>query len=113
MAYAHLLRSLTGIANEHGYCLALHGSMATDMDVLLCPWTEEATDPATVIEAICRHIGGFAPGGKSHEEFNGYLDMAGIRPHGRLVYAFYFDKQSAVRQRGPYLDISVMPRKLK
>lgn len=108
MAYAHLLSSLSAIANEHGYCLALHGSMATDMDILLCPWTEEAKDAATVIEAIVDHVGGYVPG--ASVVFNGHLDLT-PKPHGRLAYAVYFDKRSAVRQRGPYLDISVMPRK--
>lgn len=57
MMYAHLIRGLTGIANEHGYCLAVHGSMASDLDILLCPWTEDAMDADTVVEAIRQHIG--------------------------------------------------------
>lgn len=109
MAYAHLLPSLSAIANEHGYCLAVHGSMASDLDILLCPWTEDAAEVAVVIEAIVDYVHGFAPG--QGETFQGYLDFkATLKPHGRLSYAIYFDKKSAVRQRGPYLDISVMPR---
>jgi hypothetical protein len=110
MAYALLLRSLTGIANEHGYSLSLHGSMATDMDILLCPWTEDAAEAATVVEAIVLAVGGYLPG--ESDPFNGNLDFT-PKPHGRLAYAVYFDRASAKRQRGPYLDISVMPRKPK
>jgi hypothetical protein len=111
MAYAHLLRSLTGIANEHGYCLALHGSMATDMDILLCPWTEDATDAATVVEAIFNAVGGHIQA-TGEDVFNGNMHFT-PKPHGRMAYAMYFDKATAKRQRGPYLDISVMPRKTR
>lgn len=104
MAYAHLLRALTGIANEHGYCLALHGSMTTDFDILLCPWTEDATDCETVVEAIRQHVGGFNPSGRDERQ------IPTSKPHGRRAWAFYFDKACAKREKGPYLDISVMPR---
>ena len=85
MANAHLLRLLTGIANEHGYCLACHGSMASDFDIVLCPWTEEATDADTVVEAIRQHIGGIPPGAREER------DRPTEKPHGRRAYAYYFD----------------------
>lgn len=113
MAYAHLLGPLTGIAQEHGYCLAVHGSMSTDLDILLVPWTAEAAEGAQVVEAIVTTVGGFVRDGSEvidAEAFNAHLHLT-LKPHHRLAYAVYFDRASAKRGRGPYLDISVMPRK--
>ncbi len=102
MAYAHLLRGLTGIANEHGYALAVHGSMSTDMDIILCPWTDEATEAKMVVEAVRQHVGGIPPKNLSSNPTG--------KPWHRLCWAFYFDMECAMKEDGPYLDISVMPK---
>lgn len=40
--YAHLYPSLVVDARELGYALALHGSMARDLDLVAIPWTDDA-----------------------------------------------------------------------
>lgn len=98
--YALVIPTLQSIAQSHGYTLALHGSMQTDIDLLACPWEPVASDAATLIEALRAGMGGCFPAG----------DCPAERPHGRLAWAIYFDEESARNHIGAYLDVSVMPR---
>ena len=50
--YAAMYPELASIAREHGYALAVHGSMRRDFDLIAVPWTKEAADPLTVIDAF-------------------------------------------------------------
>lgn len=43
--YTSYYGELIDIARSHGYALALHGSVARDMDLILVPWVENP-DPA-------------------------------------------------------------------
>lgn len=104
LTYAAALPQLQAVAREHGYALAVHGSMATDLDLIAAPWTEEATDAETLIEALRAAIGGAI---RDETEF--YHNPA-RRPHGRLAWSIYPDAESAQHSDGPYLDVSVMPR---
>lgn len=101
LAYAQLLPRLKLIANEHGYALAIHGSMTTDMDIILVPWTDEAASANVVVEALRVEVQG--QGGK-------HFPNPEAKPHGRMAWSFYFDDFSARQSSGPYLDISVMPK---
>lgn len=49
---AALYPQLAEIAREHGYALAVHGSMARDMDLICVPWRDFPADPDTVITAF-------------------------------------------------------------
>lgn len=104
LAYVHLLPTIAEIARACGYAACVHGSMHTDLDILLCPWIEECTDASTVVEAIRQRIGGWSPGGEKEK------DIPSERPHGRLSFSYYFTQEEARRQQGAYIDISVMPR---
>ena len=44
--YPAILPTLKGVAHEHGYAVAVHGSQARDLDVIAVPWVEGAS-PAT------------------------------------------------------------------
>lgn len=100
--YATMLPHLQRIAREQGYSLAVHGSMAHDLDLIACPWTEEASDPEALIEALRASINGamvsICPG----------VENPCYKPHGRRAWSIYF-RETEVGW-GPYLDISVMPR---
>jgi hypothetical protein len=73
--------TLIEVARKHGYALAVHGSMATDLDLIACPWTEDASDADTLIEEIRECVGGhFAAGAKTA------MEEAAERPHGRRSY---------------------------
>lgn len=94
MAYTKLER----IAWRHGYCLALHGSMARDLDIVAIPWTEDAATPEKLIAAFCQFI-------VTKANVSNKPPMPTLKPHGRLAYAL------PIGYEGHYLDVSIMPRK--
>lgn len=98
LAFASSLPHLQEVARAHGYALAVHGSMATDLDLIAVPWVHEgASDEATLIEALREAIGGSVRDDDKHPA---------LKPHGRNAYSIYCNDGW-----GPYLDVSVMPRK--
>jgi hypothetical protein len=103
LVYAAILPRLQEIAREHGYALAAHGSMCTDFDLVACPWVEDASDPETLIKAICEFMG------TMYEAENFQVEEQ--KPHGRRAWSLHFDsRKHGLGCGGPYLDISVMPR---
>lgn len=51
---AGLYPKLAEVFKAHGYALAVHGSVASDFDLIAVPWVEEAGDPTDVIEACLK-----------------------------------------------------------
>lgn len=103
LVYAGIIPVIGEIGRAHGYAIAVHGSMATDLDLVACPWTDEASDAETLIDAIRKHMGCIF--------LEGCLSAPVDKPHGRRAWSMHFDKKSGFAVGGPYLDISVMPRK--
>jgi len=101
-AYAALVPPIAKVAREFGYACAVHGSMSTDLDLILVAWTEEASSPGPVIAAIAALVGGAKR--KSHVE-------PYEKPHGRLSYQLWIEQADidAYNGIGPHLDISVIP----
>jgi hypothetical protein len=99
----HAIFLARAYARSHGYALAVHGTLRRDIDVALVPWTDEATDARTVVDAIYDGLmkSGVAIGWCNDGE-NG---MA--KPHGRLAYSIMLSGSPFM-----YLDISVAPRSL-
>ena len=95
--YASLYPVLRQAAREHGYALALHGSLTKDLDVLAVPWVEGASDPVTLAHAVCEAAGGFIELridlGQNPKQM----------PHGRLAWTIQLGSN------GGYVDLSVMP----
>lgn len=93
--YAHWMLYLPFTAERHGYALAVHGSLATDLDLIAVPWTEDATGPQELAEAVAEAVHGkiVSPGTE--------------KPHGRLAYTICIGPEFT----GPHVDLSVMPRK--
>lgn len=46
--------SLRRVAREHGYALAIHGSLNRDFDLVAVAWASEASEPEALVDAICR-----------------------------------------------------------
>ena len=40
--YAAMYHGLCDVARAHGYALAIHGTVTSDLDIIACPWTWEA-----------------------------------------------------------------------
>jgi hypothetical protein len=105
-----LVAPLRATAREHGYALAVHGSLARDIDLIAVPWRWSGVSPPRVLaEAIQARAAELNDGmayEKDHEGaanpdyfFNG---CPGAKPQGRLVWAFHLGG-------GPYIDLAVMP----
>jgi hypothetical protein len=50
--YAAMWEDFRKAALDKGWALALHGSLASDMDIMAMPWIEEADHPLEMILAI-------------------------------------------------------------
>ena len=93
IAYVLHVPRLAETARQHGYALAVHGSLQRDLDLLACPWSEVASAPEELIHALCRRVGGFMLEGEKAME----------KPHGRRAWIIHLGA-------GLYIDLSVMPR---
>lgn len=102
--YAHCFYRLQDIARRHGYCLALHGSLSRDLDLIAIPWTLRAKTPDKMIRAFARALGG-------RLQMHRRRPYGTAKPHGRIAYVIdlarydgdYYDRQY-------YVDVSVLPR---
>jgi hypothetical protein len=94
--YAHLYPILRDVAREHGYTLALHGSMARDLDLIAVPWTDTATDAETLIAAMREATDLFV---HPNDRTNGPTE----KPHGRQAWGL-------VGTTLGWVDLSIMPR---
>lgn len=50
--YCGMYLDLAEIAREHGYALAVHGSLARDFDLICIPWVESPSAPDDVVRAF-------------------------------------------------------------
>jgi hypothetical protein len=76
---AALYPDLAPIFREHGYALAVHGSLQRDFDLIAVPWVDDPqpSDPQTVLDAITSAfaIRQITPPGTGND-----------KPHGRQAY---------------------------
>jgi hypothetical protein len=107
-AYVALYPMLLQIAKDHGYSLAVHGSVHRDLDLVAVPWIEEASDPLTLIAAFKEATATVT----SHEDFDHIQPefQPTAKPHGRTAYSLHVTNKGMY---GGYLDISVMPKQPK
>lgn len=99
LCFAAALPQLQAEARKAGYALAVHGSMATDLDLIAIPWTEQAWEAQKLVDLLCEVVNG-----RMYSD----IDPNPVpRPHGRLAWSIYFNRDM---RAGPYIDLSVMPR---
>lgn len=89
VVYAALYPSLVTIGREHGYAIALHGSLRKDMDVIAVPWTEDPANAETLVAAVLEDTGGRVLGEPTD------------RPWGRRVWTINL-------ANGSYIDFGVI-----
>ena len=97
-AYANTIGPLRSVAREHGYALAVHGSIKRDIDLVAIPWTKDACGPAHLAGKLRREVErivGFAIYGNDGP-------WPRKKPHGRRCWTIHFN--------GTYIDLSIMPR---
>jgi hypothetical protein len=66
-------------ALECGYSLALHGSMANDMDLIAVPWVEDVQPVEELVKRISDCIGNTV-----WKDY--HLKTIGMKPHNRICY---------------------------
>lgn len=97
--YAKLIAPIRAVAKDHGYAIAVHGSLNRDIDIVAVPWIDRAFTEQKLVVAIidvCK------------EYNNGFASCADIekptlKPHGRHSYVI-------VVGEGVYIDLCVMPQ---
>jgi hypothetical protein len=94
-----VIDDIRAIAREHGYAIAVHGSLREhrDIDLIAAPWVRGAHAASTLCRAVAE---------LPYLHFPKQGD--GDKPHGRKGWAFVI----RYRARGcpAYVDLSVMPR---
>jgi len=93
LPYLFLFARLREVAREHGYTLALHGSLNRDCDLIAVPWEEGCSDVETLVQALAEAGELYRVPGRSDPT---------PRAHGRLCFALFPGGKE-------YIDLSVMP----
>ncbi|MAO66231.1 MAG: hypothetical protein CL666_14645 [Balneola sp.] len=99
-AYAVIYNGLAEVARKHGYALAIHGSVVTDLDLIAIPWIKEADDMETLVQAIIEHCGAC---GINLDQYGNEQEPE-EKPHGRIAWKLFMGAGGAV-------DLSVLPKK--
>lgn len=94
-------------ARQHGYALAVHGSLKRDVDLLAVPWIEGASGPRRLARAVAEAIG---CGVDADHLARHIRESVLVQAHGRMSWAFY-PAQTEAKDHGWYVDLSVMPRR--
>lgn len=94
--YGVIYLNIVKAAREIGYAVAIHGSVQRDLDLLAVPWTDEAVDDETLVNAVIKACDGWV--------INEIPPRHPIqKPHGRKSWSIYLDQYT-------YIDLCVMPR---
>lgn len=94
--YASIYEDLRKAALDCGWALGLHGSLASDMDIMAMPWTEDAKPVAEMIEALQKCFTDSPFKEQNTVPHHG-------KPNGRVVYTMNIWAEF-------YLDINVIER---
>ena len=113
--FACLYHGLCDVARAKGYALAIHGTVTTDLDLIACPWVDDAAPAEELKDALMAHLGAcdyeglLRRQGYTEAEAQQILEAQGKatatpKPHGRVAWNLYMDF-------GAKVDLSVMPRR--
>lgn len=97
-----ILPTIREVAHEHGYAVAVHGSLARDIDLIAVPWVDHADDADTLARAVCGAVKGVV--GRCYlrtKELE--LDWT-EKPHGRRAVSIL------IAHTHIWLDLSVTAR---
>ena len=96
---AEMLPGLQLAARGCGYAVAVHGSLARDIDLVAIPWTESAETPELLVQRLC---------GALSASLGRALNLRGDdwveKPHGRRAVTIILPGMC------PEIDLSIMPR---
>ena len=98
-AYAALYPQLCEVARANGYALAIHGTLARDMDLIACPWSPQAESAEKLVADIwkaCQWL-------HNREFENEEKYRPEEKAHGRRAWTIPL-------MSGAAIDLSVMPK---
>lgn len=93
--YAVLYENFRKAAIDCGYALALHGSMASDMDLIAVAWVDDAKSHEELVKRISDCIGDTVWKDKHTSCFE-------YKPHNRIAYTLSI-------MGSYYIDLSIVP----
>lgn len=94
--YASIYDDLRNAAMDCGWALGLHGSLASDMDIMAMPWVEEAVPADNMI----KNLESCFSENKLSQQLT-HKSGIGDKPNNRVVYTIHIFKDF-------YLDINVI-----
>ena len=94
-AYVSMYPVLSEIAREHGYALAIHGTVSSDFDLIAVPWTDKAVAGALLVNAMAERMQ------LCFGDFGTMVDGPEEKPHGRMAWTLGIGNGAAI-------DISVV-----
>lgn len=97
--YSQILPKIRAAGREMGYAIAIHGSMARDLDLLAVPWVEDARPAEELVAFIAEAVSGYVIG---DVESRGGVDTPTVQPHGRRSWNICWGGNA-------FVDLSVMP----
>jgi hypothetical protein len=106
-AYERVIGPLRERARELGYAIGVHGSLARDIDLIACPWTDRASSQAALafnLQAVAERIWGQAFMNPHEDDDYFRAGCPNMKPHGRLTWSFHLGGANKA-----YIDLSVMP----
>lgn len=104
--YAQIIPKIREVAKGLGYAIAIHGTMARDLDLLAVPWIHDAAEPIDLVNAIHQEVGGFVIGDLSSRGAVEDRERPTVQPHGRLSWNIAWGGK-------PFIDLSIMPKQAK
>lgn len=76
--YACMWEDIRQCAMDCGWAVALHGSLASDMDIMAMPWVENAVSFKEVVDSISKLF-------KDNDMASQYVITYNEKPHNRVV----------------------------
>jgi hypothetical protein len=110
--FERLIAPLRATARAHGYALAVHGSLARDIDLIAVPWSHQVSAPAALAEAIraeAQEVTGclaFIKNDLTADPRDFTKRCPEPKFHGRLAWSIYVTNRGGYET---YIDLSVMP----
>lgn len=76
--YAAMWDDIRKCAMDHGWAVALHGSLVSDMDIMAMPWTENAVSFLQLVYSIAELFDG-------NQLAENFTITCNEKPHNRIV----------------------------
>jgi len=105
MIYTEILPGIREIGKEHGYAIAIHGSLLNDFDLIAVKWQKNCSSKEKLVEAICKKLYENKPKNEIYydliEESTTYFEDKGYNRYATII-------PLCVGVAGARIDLSVI-----